>query len=262
MKVVFLTALTILPVLLLFIVPPFAQPLWYHDFADQRCLLCIPHMLNVVSNLPFVVVGVWGLAYLAHCQPLGKFEEPKDRWFYGFFFAAVAFTGIGSAYYHWQPNNDRLLWDRLPLALAFMALFAMIVAERVNYRAGIALFIPLVMLGGASVVYWHVSEGWGEGDLRPYLLVQLYPLLAIPFILILFPARFTLTQDLYAALGCYLIAKALELLDRQVYSQGQIVSGHTLKHLVACLGPYFILHMIQRRRRLPQQARQSALTGY
>ena len=133
-----------------------------------------------------------------------------------------------------------------------MALFALILAERVHYWAGIALFIPLVILGGASVVYWHVSEGWGEGDLRPYLLVQLYPLVAIPIILVLFRARFTLTQDLYAALCCYLVAKALELLDRQVYSQGQIVSGHTLKHLVAALGPYFILHMIQRRRRLPK----------
>ena len=65
MKPFLVFALGILPVLLLLVVPPFAQPLWYHDFADQRCLLCIPHMLNVVSNLPFVLVGAWGLWYLA-----------------------------------------------------------------------------------------------------------------------------------------------------------------------------------------------------
>jgi hypothetical protein len=248
-KVLLLLGLAGLPVLLLLVVPPFAQPVWYHDFADQRCLLHVPHFLNVVSSLPFLVVGTWGLGFLARCRPEDKFLDPQDRWFYGVFFAAVALTGLGSAYYHSQPNNDRLLWDRLPLAMAFMALFAMIVAERIHHRAGIWLFLPLVLLGGGSVVYWHVTESWGQGDLRPYLLVQLYPLVAIPLLLVLLPARFTRTQDLFAALLCYVIAKGLELLDRQVYSQGQIVSGHTLKHLMAAMAPYFILHMLQRRQK-------------
>ena len=125
-----------------------------------------------------------------------------------------------------------------------------IVAERVSYRAGVVLFLPLVLLGAGSVLYWHLTEEWQRGDLRPYLLVQLYPLLVIPLILLLFPPRFTLTADYWAALLCYVLAKILELLDRQIYSQGQIVSGHTLKHLFAALGPYFILHMIQKRRSL------------
>ena len=140
-----LLGLVLLPILLLVLVPPFAQPLWYHDFADQRCLLCLPHMMNVVSNLPFLMVGAWGLWYLARSPALGRFEDPTDRWYYGVFFAAVLLTGVGSAYYHSRPDNERLLWDRLPLAVAFMALFAMILAERVNHRAGIALFIPLVL---------------------------------------------------------------------------------------------------------------------
>jgi hypothetical protein len=248
MRILFLLGLAIVPIALLLIVPPFAQPLWYHDFADQRSLLGVPHMWNVVSNVPFVVVGIWGLWYLARCRRSDQFAEPRDRWFYAIFFATVALTGVGSAYYHSNPTNERLLWDRLPLASAFMALFALILAERVNYWGGILLFFPLVLLGGGSVVYWHLTEVWGHGDLRPYLLVQLYPLVAIPLVLLLFPARFTLTQDYVAALVCYVIAKGLELLDKQVYAQGQIVSGHTLKHLMAALAPYFILHMIQRRR--------------
>ncbi len=156
-------------------------------------------------------------------------------------------TGIGSAYYHSMPNNERLFWDRLPLTVAFMSLFALIVAERVNYRLGTTLFVPLILLGGGTVIYWQLTENWGNGDMRPYLLVQIYPLLVIPLLLWLYPARFTGTSNLYAALACYVLAKGLEFLDRQIYAQGQIISGHTLKHLLAVLGPLFILHMIRRR---------------
>ncbi len=250
-KYLLLLAMILVPVFLLLAIPPFAQPLWYHDFADQRYIFNVPHFYNVVSNIPFVFVGLWGLWYLVRCRPDDKFAGSMDRWLYGVFFAAVMLTGVGSAYYHANPNNERLLWDRLPLAVAFMALFALILAERVCYPAGIALFVPLGLLGAGSVIYWHLTEEWERGDLRPYLLVQLYPLIVIPLVLVLFPPRFTLTQDLYAALICYLLAKALELLDRQIYSQGQIISGHTLKHLFAALGPYFILHMIQKRKRIP-----------
>jgi hypothetical protein len=249
-RIAFWFGLFIVPVVLLALIPPIAQPQWYHEFADQRTLLGIPHALNVISNLPFLVVGLWGLWHLARGARPDQFEQPRDVWFYGVFFAAVALTGIGSAYYHADPTNDRLLWDRLPLAVAFMALFAMILAERVSYRAGVALFVPLVLAGAGSVVYWHVTEQWGHGDFRPYLIVQLFPLLLIPLIFVLFPARFTGTGDLLAALLCYLMAKGLELLDRQVYAQGQIVSGHTLKHFMAALAPYFILHSLQQRRRL------------
>jgi hypothetical protein len=249
-RIVFWIGLVIVPVVLLALIPPIAQPQWYHDFADQRTLLCVPHALNVLSNLPFLLVGLWGLWYLARRARPDQFEHARDVWFYGVFFGAVALTGIGSAYYHADPTNDRLLWDRLPLAVAFMALFSMILAERVNYRAGVALFVPFVLAGAGSVVYWHVTEHWGQGDFRPYLIVQLLPLLVIPLIFVLFPARFNGTGDLIAALLCYLIAKGLELLDRQVYAQGQIVSGHTLKHLMAAMAPYFVLHSLQRRQRL------------
>lgn len=247
-----LLAMTVPVLVVLLAVPIFPQPLWYHDFADQRSLLGIPHMLNVVSNIPFVVVGAWGIWHLARTRGMTGFRDPAERWPYVVFFAAIALTGVGSAYYHGQPNNDRLLWDRLPLAMAFMGLFAIIIGERLDRRATAWLFVPLVLLGGGSVVYWHATEVWGRGDLRPYLLVQLYPLLLVPVILLLCAPRYTRGSDLYGALAWYATAKVLELLDRQVYSQAQIVSGHTLKHLVAAGSAYLILHMIQRRHPLPE----------
>ncbi len=232
-------------------VPRLAQPQWYHDFADQRPLLGIPHALNVLSNLPFVLVGVLGLCFTlgpAARRPGASFREPSERWPWALFFAFVALTGIGSAYYHADPTNARLLWDRLPLAVAFMAFFAIMIGERTSLRAGRALLLPLMLLGAGSVVYWHLSELHDAGDLRPYLFVQLFPLLAIPLLMLLFAPRYTRSADLLAALLCYVLAKGLELLDAQVYAQGGLVSGHTLKHLVAALGGAWILYMLVKRR--------------
>jgi hypothetical protein len=140
-----------------------------------------------------------------------------------------------------------LLWDRLPLAVAIMTLYAIVIAEHIDRRAGMWLLAPLVLLGAGSVVYWHLTEVWGQGDMRLYLFVQFFPLLTLPFILFLFPAAYTRSSDLGGMLAWYVVAKILELLDRQFYSCGQIVSGHTLKHLTAGFGGYLVLHMIKRR---------------
>ena len=230
--------------------PRLAQPQWYHAFADQRPLLGIPHALNVLSNLPFVLVGVAGLVFVVRCPatPQGPFVRTTERWPLVVLFAGITLTGFGSAYYHADPNNARLLWDRLPLAVAFMALFAIILSERLNLKNSALLVIALVLLGGGSVLYWHLSEAQGTGDLRPYLFVQLYPLVAVPLLLLLFPPRYTHTVDLWAALLCYVLAKALELLDAPIYAQGQLVSGHTLKHLVAGLCAAWILVWARTRR--------------
>lgn len=230
-------------------VPPVAQPLWYHNFADQRCLLCVPHSLNVLSNLPFVLVGVWGMLHLLRSGP-HDFHESSERASYLVFFSMIALTGVGSAYYHWDPDNDRLLWDRLPLAIAFVAFFSSIIAERIDRRAGLLLLVPLMILGAGSVLYWHWTEVGGRGDLRPYFLVQFYPLVAVPFILVLFPARYTRASDIYGVIVWYAVAKGLEVLDKQIYSQGQVVSGHTLKHLVAAVSAFVVLFMLWYRRPL------------
>jgi hypothetical protein len=238
-------------VALLFSWPPLPQRPSYHDFADQRPLLGVPHGLNVLSNLPFLLVGGLGLWFCLRGEGAraGKsFETPAERWPYVLFFLGVGLTAFGSAYYHMEPNNDRLLWDRLPMSVAFMALFASVLAERVSRRVGLALLAPLVALGIGSVLYWHWTEAQGRGDLRPYYVVQFYPLLALPPLLLLFPPRYTRTADLVAALGWYVLAKFCEdPLDAAFYALGGWVSGHTLKHLLAALGASWILHMIAKR---------------
>ena len=251
-----LVAMAIVGATCFWVIPPIAQPQWYHDFADKRSLLGVVNFWNVISNLPFSFVGAWGIWWMLSADSAEAFKDHSERWMYMCLFAAVALTGVGSSYYHLEPNNERLVWDRLPIAVTFMALFAIIISERIERRLGVWLFAPLVVLGAASVVYWHLSETWGRGDLRPYFLAQFYPVAAIPIILWRCPPRYTKTGNLYSAIAWYLAAKIYEFLDKDVYSFGQIISGHTLKHIGAAVSCYMILSWVRQRRWITKQSRE------
>src|SRR5262245_51870428 len=127
---------------LFLLVPPIPQPQSYHSFADQRTLLGIPNFWNVVSNLPFVLVGALGLARV------------RVNLSASIFFIGVLLTGFGSSFYHWNPNDIGLFWDRLPMSVAFMSALAYVIGERLDERAGRLLLWPLVGLGIASLLIW------------------------------------------------------------------------------------------------------------
>jgi hypothetical protein len=245
-------SLGVAAVILLCLLPALPQPLAYHDFADQRTLLGVPHLLNVISNVPFVVIGVLGLCFLVRkdvVRPDGPFRTPAERWPFVLLFLSVLLTGFGSAWYHLHPDNDRLVWDRLPMSVAFMSLFAAVLAERLDVKLGTRLLVPLVLLGIGTVLYWYETERQGQGDLRPYYFVQFYPVLALPLLLLLFPPSYTRTVDLLVALGWYVVAKFCEHPgDAPLYRVlGHTLSGHTLKHLAAAAGAFWLLLMLRRR---------------
>lgn len=232
-----------------FLAPAIPQDPAYHRLADARGWLGVPNALNVLSNAGFVLVGILGLRFLGDgAAGRRAFREPGERWPYAVFFAGLLLTGLGSAYYHWAPGNPRLAWDRLPLAITLVGLLDAVVAERVGVRAALRLLGPLVALAAASVGYWALTEQRGAGDLRPYALVQFYPLVAIPLMLWLLPARYTGSAGLLAAAGIYALAKLPELADAWVFSTARVVSGHTLKHLLAALAGYSVLRMLRHRR--------------
>jgi ceramidase len=240
-------------------VPPIPQDLGYHEFADQRSCPGVPNCLNVASNLPFLVVGVLGFRFLARDRAPGstpRFLTPGERQPYWLAFVGIALTGIGSAYYHWSPNNSTLFWDRLPMTIAFMALVSSVFAERVNLTVGLRLLGPLLVLGVLSTLYWHVGEMLGMGDLRPYALVQFGALAAVPLMIWLFPPRYTGTADLVRVIGWYVLAKVFEYFDHGFFDILG-VSGHTLKHLASAVGAWWILRMLERRGPLPQAGRAS-----
>ncbi|HEY7203682.1 MAG TPA: alkaline phytoceramidase [Methylomirabilota bacterium] len=232
------------------LVPPIPQDPAYHHLADARALLGIPNALNVLSNAAFVLVGILGLRFILAPGgvPGHAFEDPGERWPYVVVFAGLLLTGFGSAYYHWAPGNARLAWDRLPLAITVMGLLDATIADRVGVRPALRLLAPLVALAVISVGYWHVTEQRGAGDLRLYALVQFYPLVAVPLLLWLLPPRYTRGGHLLAAAAIYALAKVPELLDRWFLSVTGVVSGHTLKHLLAALAGYCVLRMLEQRR--------------
>jgi len=160
----------------------------------------------------------------------------------------VALTTLGSSYYHLAPDNARLVWDRLPMAVGFMGLLTALFAERVSLTAAKWLFVPLLAAGAASVGYWHWSELQNAGDLRPYLLVQFGSLLVVVLLLVLYPARYPGTGYLVAGLAAYAAAKGLEVADRPIFALGHMVSGHTLKHLAAAGGVARLAAMLRARR--------------
>jgi len=198
----------------------------------------VPHFADLVSNAPLLIVGLAGIILGAR----GRLTGYSICWFT--FFLGVSLVSVGSGYYHWRPNDDSLVWDRLPITVGFIGLFMAIVNESVHPKLGTILLLPGVMLGAGSVIYWHYYN-----DLRFYAWVQYAPLLMLPILLALFPSQYSHGYMLLIALACYLLAKLFEVADREVFVilHGRM-AGHTIKHLWAAAGCFCILQMLRKRR--------------
>ncbi len=231
------------------VLPPLPEPQVFQGFVDERAMFGIANFLNVVSNVPFLLLGVWALHFLARksLHP-DAFADPMEKWPYVLCFLAIALVSAGSAYFHLAPDSARLVWDRLPMSVGFMALLSAVVVERIDVKTGLRLLAPLLLIGAGSVIYWRWSQLQGTEDLLPYAAVQYGSIAAIVAIALLFPSRYTRGTDIFGVVAIYAVAKAAEVLDSQIYALGQVVSGHTLKHLIAALAAFWLLRMLQLRR--------------
>ncbi|OGO92682.1 MAG: hypothetical protein A3F10_00550 [Coxiella sp. RIFCSPHIGHO2_12_FULL_42_15] len=241
--ILLLVAVTL--IILLLIAGPLPQPQWYHNFADKRMVWLIPNFYNVVTNGIFLIVGIIGVFYLKSPVASKKlcFKTPQEKWFYFIFFLATLFVSVGSSYYHWQPENATLVYDRLPMTIAFMSLFTAIIAERINRRAGLILLPICTVLGLATIFYWQVTQ-----DLRPYIFVQFYPMLAIPLMLLMYRPSYSGVSWLWFALLLYFLAKVTETFDGYLYHlTAETISGHSLKHILAGFSCWFVLLYLQKR---------------
>ena len=214
----------------LLLLPPIVQDQDYIRFADMRIMCGVPNGWNVLSNIPFIVIGAVGLVQFRN--------DPVTV----VIFAGIFMTGFGSSYFHWWPGNDTLFWDRLPIALTFMALLAAAIQERLDARVGAVLLWPLLVIAITSLLLWRQN-----GDLRLYAWVQFFPLLTVPLMFWLCAPKYTGTLYWIAAAAIYALAKVLEHFDSAIFSIGHVVSGHTLKHLVAAAACFAVLRYFQTR---------------
>jgi hypothetical protein len=245
-RIAIIVALTALVIAGAFLAPPIAQDPAYHLFADTRAFSGVANVNDVISNLPFLAVGIWGLVFLWRAPAgVAGLRDPLGLPF-GLYFIGVALVAVGSAYYHLAPTNQTLFWDRLPMTIAFMALFSAVIIDRIDQRWGMRLLPVLIVLGIASVVHWSMTEAAGQGDLRPYAIVQFFPMLTIPLICILFPPR-SLNARYVVAMGClYGLAKVFEHFDHALFDfLGGSVSGHTMKHLAAAAAAYMAVPLLK-----------------
>jgi hypothetical protein len=242
-KILLLCVFTLAAIIVTLSLKPLSQEASYHLFADSKTILGVSNFLNVVSNAVFLIIGVYGFMHLSFVK-----EHSLLRLMYVVLYTGFILTAIGSAYYHYFPANNTLVYDRIPMTIVFMSLTAIIISKRINQRAGIILFFPLIVLGVASVLWWHYTQLAGRGDLRFYGMVQFYPILLLPLIYILFPpADSAIGLRLFLpVIGWYLIAKLFESFDKEIFLATTIISGHTLKHLAAGVACFYIVKLIKK----------------
>ena len=252
-KTIFLTVFSAILIAVVFSIEPIAQDPLYHAFADTRTILGVPNFWNVMSNIPFLLVGGAGMYYSrSHDRPgMG----PDLQFAYLVFFAGIFLTGFGSAYYHYAPGNETLVWDRLPMTLGFMGLFTIIIGEHISLVGAKRALIPLLIVGAFSVIYWGVTEARGAGDLRPYAIVQFLPMLLIPMILLMFRSIYDNVSFLWLVIILYAFSKLFEYFDSAIYEIGHLISGHSIKHVVAAIAALVFLYGLDNRRRLSEDFR-------
>ena len=217
---------------------PISQDLSYHSFADVRLMFGIANFWNVASNLGFVMVGLMGLYQLVVTRRLMIVARVKTA--YSVFFIGVSLVAFGSGFYHFAPSNATLIWDRLPMTVAFMALLSMVFAEFLSVVWARRSLWPLLGVGLASAVYWYYGELHGVGDLRAYVLVQFLPVVLIVLLLIFGQNVFNAASGYIWLLASYVLAKAREHFDTPIF---QITHG-----VMAALGLYALLRCMTARR--------------
>ena len=235
-----LLAAALLLVLVAWLAPGIPQPEGYHQFADQRGMGGIPHALNVLSNIPFAIGGVWGLVVLWR-MPRNTLL-PVERWMAAVFFGGLVLTSFCSGWYHWLPNNAGLALDRLGMAVAFAGLLGLAAADRISARAGHAVGWGVLVLALLSVAVSAVT-----GNVLPWGLVQFGGVALVVVLVFVKPVPGAMGVSIGLTIALYALAKVFEHFDAQVYTlTGEVLSGHSLKHLVASLAAWPVLAAVWR----------------
>lgn len=229
---IILSIITIAVILFLIQYGSIGQDETYHHFADNNPFVGVSNFYNVLSNIFFVIVGV-GALIISRLKNI-RLILPETILLLG-----IALTGLGSAYYHYNPDNLTLIWDRLPMTIVFTAFFYLIFQKFVLRQESLLLFFIFLGVGIYGIVHWIIFN-----DLRVYAFVQYFPILAIICILILYKVPFSYSKYILLIILFYAIAKLFEHFDL-LFFQKIHVSGHTIKHVFASISTVNIYAFIK-----------------
>jgi hypothetical protein len=249
-------AITLVAAVALLIHGPIQQTPDYHRFADDRAWMGIADAANVISNLGFAVVGAWGMARLSTLRAAAALGGGMPG--FSLLLLALILTAAGSAYYHLAPDDSRLVWDRIPIGLACAGLLAGVRGQLAPAIGPLRLTSFLALLAVATVLWWHLTDAGGEGDLGPYLLLQVSPLILVPLWQLIYRAPRADRRAYALAIALYVAAKLAEIYDRPLYVALHGLSGHTLKHLLATAAAAVIVLHLTRTARNAGAARSAA----
>ena len=221
------------------LLPATGLPAGYHDFADQRTLLGLPHALDVLSNLPFAAMGAWGLWWLRRV-PLDRLGMAQ-RGLAGLLFIGLIATAFCSSGYHLDPHDAGLCIDRVGMSLAFAGLLGLAAADRISARAGVALAALVAVAAPATALV-----AWLGGNMTPWAVLQGGGLVLLAALALRRPQPRALGFSIIGVIAFYAVAKALELADAPVFAlTQQLISGHSAKHLVAALAGWPVVRALQ-----------------
>lgn len=229
---------------------PILQPESYHDFADQRPFLGIPNFADVVSNLAILIPALLGCILALRSDAHTHFSSEFERVLASLFFITLTATAFGSTWYHLAPDHHRLLFDRLPIGLAFTTMIAWLIAERTWLRAsGFLAMTPWILTGPACVLWWYyIAPAPGLGDLRPYLALYVVIFLVSPLLLLL-PSSYSHAKSWWLVYLFFALGMAGDALDDAVFNAlNGLISGHTLKHVMMGIALGVLVRMLARRR--------------
>lgn len=211
---------------------PSADRAEYFQFADQRIILGIPNFMDVISNFGFLIVGVYGAVTTYKNKSLSKFYSIMGY----LISAAIVFTFLGSSYFHLNVTTERLFWDRLPMSFAFGSIVTLLAVDRLKVKQPLLLGVFIIGAALISVIGWRLE--WFS--LKPYLVTQFGSILLSIAIISIRKKGFVENRYVWLCIGFYAMAKFFEHFDTQIYSLGELISGHSLKHIISAVGIYYL----------------------
>ena len=221
---------------------PISQPQSYHSFADGREFISIPNTLDVVSNLAIIYPGIIGLSFVHERRKKAILSEDEMS-IQITLFSGMLLTFAGSIWFHLDPNDSTLLWDRLGMSVVIGSCISLMIHDMWDKNLAGKIHIPILVMSIVSVLWWPVFD-----DLRIYFIVKHQPFVIFPLLIFFGHKTYDLISGYYWALSLFILATFFEFTDQLIFDLTRFISGHTLKHIAAGIGLWLLMIMLRDRK--------------